>query len=107
MDAGHAKAALEGKEGAEKAIEDFNAGVNENPFGRYEVDGWRQSAYRRQMSFLIRKRDCKAAGHTPCCWEHDLHLLRAGHTYMGITSCPACEVRAEAERAKRNEESDV
>lgn len=107
MDAGHAKAALENKEGAERALADFQAGINSNPFGRYEVDGFRQSAYRYQMNFQINRRNCMAAGHTLCCWEHDRHLARNRHSQFGITSCSVCEPRAEIERTKRKAESEA
>jgi hypothetical protein len=101
MDAGHAQAALESKEGAERAIEDFRNGVNANPFSSH--DGQRWGAYRSQMQFSINRRDCIAAGHdrTLCCWEHDHHIQRWNRSHRGIKSCPACEVEAEVVRAKR------
>jgi len=100
MSYGHAKAALESKEGAERALTDFEAGVTSNPFGPFEVDGWRRAAWERRTSFLTNRQACLAAGHdrSVCCWEHEHHLLRANHSHWGIYSCPACEPAAQEAR---------
>lgn len=100
MDAGHAQAALESKEGAERAQEDFRAGNTVNPFTKHE--GWRMMAWNAQMERQINRRDCIAAEHdrTKCCWEHDWHIQRWNKMSQGITSCPACFETAEIARKK-------
>lgn len=105
MDSGHAQAALEGKEGAERAREDFSNGITVNPFPR--GGGWQHSAWDTQTGILRNRQDCLAAGHdrTKCCWEHDYHRTRWNRSYMGITSCPFCEERADEERERRKAEA--
>jgi hypothetical protein len=99
MSDGHARVALEAKEGAEKAITDFREGLNSNPFTRFSGQ-W--NAYRRQMDYSLNRRACREAGHdqADCCWEHDRHIRMWNKSQWGIKSCPVCEERAEIERAK-------
>lgn len=99
-DYGHMKAALEGKEGAEKALEDFAAGITTNPFGSYEKDGSRGSAWRYKMEILINNRNCAEAGHDvhKCCQEHDRHLALANKVSKGLSSCRFCEEEVEKAR---------
>lgn len=97
----HAQVALENKEGAERAREDFIKGITVNPFDMHS--GWRRRAWGRQMLALVNRRDCIAAGHdrTKCCWQHEHHVDRCNKLQRGITSCARCEVEAEVERRRR------
>ncbi len=102
MSYGHIQAALENKEGAERAREDFAAGIRSNPFGTYAENGWRGAAYDQQYKFLVNARDCKANHpQNVCCWEHERHLKRWDTSQWGITSCPVCEDYAALERKVR------
>jgi hypothetical protein len=96
----HAQAALENKEGAERAIEDFALGNTVNPFGAYSGSGWRRAAWERQTEILTCRRDHDRAR---CCWEHKVHLRVWNLSQWGITSCPVCEVGANVERQARAE----
>jgi len=102
MSYAHIQAALENKEGAEKAREDFAAGIRNNPFGDYSVQGWRQAAYDQQYKILVNAAACKANHpQNACCWEHERHIQRWNRSHWGITSCPVCEEAAGIERKVR------
>jgi hypothetical protein len=49
---GHAQAAMEAKEGSERALEDFANGSTTNPFSRSEGTGNRYAAWERRTTLL-------------------------------------------------------
>ena len=98
MSNGHAQAALENREGALRAIEDFKAGIEENPFP--VRGGWQRLAWDAKMTQLICRRDHGFV----CCQEHVQHIAgRFNKSYMGLTSCSFCEEEVDKERQKRIE----
>lgn len=100
MDAGHAQAALENKEGAERARADFEAGTP-NPFTK--ADGWRAAAWDAQTRRLVCLRD---DDRTKCCSTHDRHLSFTGRrSQWGLSSCSLCEAEVDELRipARYNE----
>lgn len=101
MSNGHAQAALENREGALRAIEDFKTEVTVNPFPR--GGGWQRLAWETKMAQLVCRRDHGLI----CCQEHIQHLAgRFNKSYMGLTSCSFCEKEVDKERQRRIEEAN-
>lgn len=106
MDSAHARIANELSTGALHAAVNFQKGREtvENPFSK-NGQHWAWVAYGQRMRKLICERD---HGTGVCCQEHEQHAIKGSSTsFMGYTSCKACEKEVDKLRAIRIAEREA